>query len=78
LPNSGPDSPHGADTVPQVPGPGGRFRCEGTRGALQAVQGPGRQGPEQDSQGSTERQEAKLERGSNQWTWRTTRDLSWF
>lgn len=68
MPNSGLDPAHGADTVPQVPGPGGRFRCQGTRGALQAVQGPGRQGPEQDPQGSAKGQEGELEQIKDQIT----------
>lgn len=54
-PNSGLDPPYGADIVPQVSGPGGRFRCKGTQGALQAVQGPGRQSSEQDSESYTKR-----------------------
>jgi hypothetical protein len=64
LLNSGLDAALGANFVPQVPGQSGRFHCESAFRALQAVQGPGRQGSEQDSQCSTERQEELEQRST--------------
>ena len=61
LLNSGLDTPHGADLVPQIPGQGGPFRREGARRALQAVHGPRRQGSEQDTKRSRKSSEAGVE-----------------